>query len=119
MILVGSNLIQVIFAFALFYRTLYQACNKNFMIDCGLPLSNWDWVNFSTMTLTLLGDPTIKALEDAAKSLVSLQALIGLFLDVIVIANFASLLLQRSQAAQPRARPRARARLHRANRRFR
>jgi len=89
-ILVGFNLVQTVFAFALFYRHLPTG---SLCIHLTRNLSNWDWLSLSVMTLTAFGDQSITPASALARCLVSAEIVVGMFMTVVVIANFASLLL--------------------------
>ena len=99
LILAAFNVVQIVFAFALLFRGQYARCQNSFDVSLPMPLISWTWVDYSVMTLTGFGDPRIEAIGQASRILVSAQVLLGLFMTVVVIANFASLLLPRDTAS--------------------
>jgi len=87
-ILLLHNYGEIIFWFALFYRNIDRAFETG-----GVSLNSFlVSLNFSFVTMTTFGHTTISPTETVGDILVFLQSVIGLFMALLILARFISLI---------------------------
>jgi len=81
---------QIIIGFAIFYlrfvgSVVYSDC-------CNSLIGRMDSLYFSTVTMTTLGYGDFRPATDIGKGLIIIQTLVGIFLLVVILANFMRLI---------------------------
>lgn len=88
MVLLLHNYVEIIFWFALFYRNIDWAFETGGVVLDSFFVS----LNFSFVTMTTFGHTIISPTETVGGILVFLQSIIGLFMALLILARFISLI---------------------------